>query len=599
VIVAKGHTQAGTADAAGLHRGGFTGSGIKEVALHADALLGSGAHQDINEFVVEDTKAVADTDDWAIAHFCAIHRATGFDGEKNGFFAERPVFAEMPGSKESDFFRTGKCGMHRGIKAESGELAEDFDNHGTTNQIIASWSLHATILNVNLKPELGKVAMFLAHFQGFRLFYDGLRNTPKEIPGFFTGSLDPSRMIHMGTKDPDRGGLVLALAISGEQVAEGIRGQLHMRHIQQELLDLRPDMIFMKRCRGLIQDFFEDRGKRVRHDTYCKHILPITKRIVKKIRYSLETAIIRLVIWLLPKFSRQALIRMSKFFGTLAYHLDSRGRHTAQENLRKAFASEQITEARVREIAQASYRTFARTFMELFCSAGLNKENITEHIRIRYEDESTEAEAHKHGSIWVEPHFGNFEIVSLAVGFRGFPLLIVAQDFKNEALTDIFKQLRQVGGHNIIPQEGAMLRLMKALKRGGHTAILSDLTIKPNKSAMVLNCFGLKTCATTIHTSLSHRLNIPILPTVCRTLPDGTYEALVHAPMRPADFDSPEHMAQEIWNWYEGHIRQAPEAWLWMYKHWRYLPTTEPDPSYPDYANPHKGFRELLAGRLK
>ena len=46
-------------------------------------------------------------------------------------------------------------------------------------------------------------------------------------------------------------------------------------------------------------------------------------------------------------------------------------------------------------------------------------------------------------------------------------------------------------------------------------------------------------------------------------------------------------------------IRKNPECWLWMYKHWRYLPTTQRDSSYPEYANPSQPFRDLIAARAK
>ena len=35
---------------------------------------------------------------------------------------------------------------------------------------------------------------------------------------------------------------------------------------------------------------------------------------------------------------------------------------------------------------------------------------------------------------------------------------------------------------------------------------------------------------------------------------------------------------------------------MWMYKHWRYLPTEDPDPAYPAYANRNAPFRKLIAG---
>ena len=76
--------------------------------------------------------------------------------------------------------------------------------------------------------------------------------------------------------------------------------------------------------------------------------------------------------------------------------------------------------------------------------------------------------ARQRGGIWVTPHFGNFELVSHVWGFRGFPFVVVAQDFKNPSLTAIFKRLRQGSGHTVISQQGAMLRLMKTLSNRGH-----------------------------------------------------------------------------------------------------------------------------------
>ena len=46
-------------------------------------------------------------------------------------------------------------------------------------------------------------------------------------------------------------------------------------------------------------------------------------------------------------------------------------------------------------------------------------------------------------------------------------------------------------------------------------------------------------------------------------------------------------------------IREHPECWMWMYKHWRYLPASVPDPEiaryYPCYANPAPAFAAMVA----
>lgn len=316
---------------------------------------------------------------------------------------------------------------------------------------------------------------------------------------------------------------------------------------------------------------------------------------MKKIRHVLETRLVHFATWLLPRLSRRSILLLSNTVGALACFFDVRGRETAHENLRVAFAREGITPGQISRITLGSYQTFARTFFDLFWSLRLTKENYTEYLKATFADPTSEAVARERGAIWVTPHFGNFELVSLAMGFRGFAWTVVAQDFKNPALTTIFKRLREGSGHTIIPQEGAMLRLVKELKRKGHAALLTDLTIRPNKTAAAIDCFGLKTCVTTLHASLSRRLELPIIAGVCIPMPDGTYRVEVEPHFEPEKFISNAALTQAVWDKFEQQIRRHPEAWMWMYKHWRYLPGLEQDPKYPAYANPSKPFRELLA----
>ncbi len=316
---------------------------------------------------------------------------------------------------------------------------------------------------------------------------------------------------------------------------------------------------------------------------------------MKKIRYALETALVNFGAWLAPRLSRQTIMLLSQGLGALAYLIDYRGRATAHENLRAAFAKEYITQDQIVRIAIASYQTFARTFLDLFWTQRLTEDNYAEIITLQLEEPDIVEITNSKGGLWVTPHFGNFEIISLIWGFRGVKFLVVAQDFKNPTLTGVFKKLREGTGHTVIPQQAAMLRLMKALKKGANTALLTDLNIPPSKTATVIECFGLKTCVTTLHVNISDRLGLPVFPGLCIPLENGQYRIYMARGIYAKDFPNHQAMAQAVWDHNEKNIRQFPEAWLWMYKHWRYLPGTNPDPAYPDYANPSTPFRKMLA----
>lgn len=317
---------------------------------------------------------------------------------------------------------------------------------------------------------------------------------------------------------------------------------------------------------------------------------------MKKFRHILEASLLAAAVWLVPLLPRRLVVWSSFGLGRLAYLLDKRGRETALENLRCAFGH-QYSPAQRRCIARGSYQVFARTFLDLFWSAGLTDESWQQYFTIHLSGPQDEEHARQTGAVWVTPHFGNFELVSMVWGFRGIKFTVVAQDFKNPLITRVFKRLREHSGHDVIPQENAMLRLMKVLKRGGHAGLLTDLNVRPGKTSAAIRCFGMWTCVPTLHVELARRLGLHIMTGVCRPLPEGSYEVRIFEALRPGPEDDVGDLTQRVWDHFEKAIRQHPECWMWMYKHWRYLPADGPDAemvrNYPAYANPTPAFAEM------
>ncbi|MGI9240395.1 MAG: lysophospholipid acyltransferase family protein [Verrucomicrobiales bacterium] len=313
--------------------------------------------------------------------------------------------------------------------------------------------------------------------------------------------------------------------------------------------------------------------------------------IWKKFRYRVEWLLVATGAWLVPHLPRWLMLRLAKCLGSLAYVFDKRGRTTALENLRVVFGDEK-PEAERRAIAKRSFQLFARSMLDLFWGVNLTAENYQKYIEPQFDDPGAEARA-KDGGIWITPHYGNFEWIALMMGFRGTPFHVVAQDFKNPLLTELFSKRRKHSGHEVIPQERAMIRLMKVLKRGGHTAFLSDLTVKPSRASTVIECFGFKTCVTLLHAVLVDRMGVPVVAGVGIPRPDGTY--LMRAFEGPAigQDASLQEIAQACWDVFEPQLREYPDPWLWMYKHWRFRPRGEGGERYPAYANHSKAFDKV------
>jgi lauroyl/myristoyl acyltransferase len=191
-------------------------------------------------------------------------------------------------------------------------------------------------------------------------------------------------------------------------------------------------------------------------------------------------------------------------------------------------------------------------------------------------------------------HYGNFEWLSLASSWVGFPSDITAQEFKNPLLDRFFRDLREQSGHKIVLREGAIVRLYKTLRRKGRVALLVDLTLRPSDPTVVIECFGLQTIVTVAHAWLQERTGAPIIPIHCEPLPDGRYRIVAHPKIQPPAGTTHQEIAQACWDLFEPTVRKNPAPWLWMYKHWRYKPAVGAE-RYPFYAGESRGFDQIAS----
>ena len=311
--------------------------------------------------------------------------------------------------------------------------------------------------------------------------------------------------------------------------------------------------------------------------------------------------------WLTPRLPRRLLLAMAHGLGGLASLVDRRGRATALENLRVVLP--ELSPGQARRVVRLSYANFARSFLDLFWFQRLDQDSWARWVEIEGLDEARRQQLLQSGAVHVTPHFGNFEWASLIWGYLGFHRMhVVAQDFKNPRLTGLFSRLREHSGHRLIPQRGAMLRLMKVLKRRGHVALLTDLNVKPGRSATVIRCFGLPTCVTRLHADLAVRCRVPVAAGVCEPIAGGRYRVRLLEVFDPpaanagAGTDDQardialDELVQRVWQVFEPEIRRRPELWMWMYKHWRYRPDHDPA-GFPAYANRSGAFARLLRQR--
>ena len=316
------------------------------------------------------------------------------------------------------------------------------------------------------------------------------------------------------------------------------------------------------------------------------------KKLWKKIRYQLEWIGIEMLVRLIPRLPRRAVVRLANGIGTLGFTFDRRGKKIALANIEAALG-DQYTPKQRAEIARASYCDFARTMLDLLWAPALSKENYRRYMRIEGMEILEKLRDRGESAIVMCIHHGNFEWASLAGGFEGMPGVIVTESFKNEHLQEIFKRSRETAGHRIISQEKSMIRMLKHVKKGGRSGMLLDLNMDPGEASTVIETFGMKLCATFLHAVLALRGGARLIPLEGRSQPDGTCHVVLHPPLEIPPDATYRQVAQQCWDFFEPVIRDNPYHWMWAYKHWRYKPAGTKQ-NYPFYSFVHRDFEKLL-----
>jgi KDO2-lipid IV(A) lauroyltransferase len=309
----------------------------------------------------------------------------------------------------------------------------------------------------------------------------------------------------------------------------------------------------------------------------------ILKERVKRVRYWIEWLLVSFFGRLVHALPISVVQKIGDLAGSLVFWADSKGRAVALANLEAVFAS-RFSLTQRRRIARRSLQVFGRNFLELFWTGRLTSENVDKIITFEDPERLRELVESDIPFIAITPHFGNVELAGICIGLKGRSLAIISQPFKNERLTPIFRRLREATGHQIIVPDNAVVRLLRALRAGQSIFLFTDLTLKLRDSAVIIDGFGLKMRVTQIHAFLHQRTGFPIVPWVTLPRGDGGYMVRILPWLRFPAGSSYQEITQACWNQFEPIIRENPDYWLWVYKHWRYKPSVT-GADYPFYAN--------------
>lgn len=235
--------------------------------------------------------------------------------------------------------------------------------------------------------------------------------------------------------------------------------------------------------------------------------------------------------------------------------------------------------------------------LSLFWSPNLTGGRWKKYLRVEGLDNDTCHHNPAEPGIYFCAHFGNFEWLSHASAYAITKGPVIFQRFKNPLLGPVFSRLRATSGHEIVPQERVLIRMLKVLRAGGKFGVLTDLSLDPRHGTAAIRNFGLWTSASPILHALRDRTGAKLIPCECVPQADGTYVARYLPAIEVPENAAAADITQICWNEIERSIRRRPELWLWAYKQWRFKPSQGSAAElarYPAYANTAGRFDRIL-----
>jgi len=138
--------------------------------------------------------------------------------------------------------------------------------------------------------------------------------------------------------------------------------------------------------------------------------------------------------------------RVGEFLGMAWFYLYRRHRVITLENLEKAFGQKFSRTQRV-SLAKKTYQNFGRIFIECIFLPRFTAENIREFVSIKGIEHLHEADKQGKGLFFITAHFGNWELLAVALAFYGFPLSAVARPLPFPSLDKFLERHRGASIH--------------------------------------------------------------------------------------------------------------------------------------------------------
>ncbi len=276
---------------------------------------------------------------------------------------------------------------------------------------------------------------------------------------------------------------------------------------------------------------------------------------------------------------KEYIVKFGTILGSVTYLIDARHRRIVKRNLK--FANPEWPLDKINKISVKTFQNMGITVLEICQMTCFSKKDILQKVRIRGKENLLNTIKSPKGVIMISAHIGNWEMCHLFLSSYLQKSQVVVAQKQPVVIERMIHKLRTSTGNSIISKKGAMIKLVRTLRKGKMIGLLIDQGTS-RREGVDVTFFGRNTYATHAASLLAARYNCPVLPVYCIREPDAKLTVVVEPPLKLHKTDDVRSdlqiNTQIMTDSVEKMVRLYPEQWLWFHKRWkRHYPELYPE----------------------
>ncbi|MBI2846114.1 MAG: hypothetical protein HYX86_06180 [Chloroflexi bacterium] len=271
----------------------------------------------------------------------------------------------------------------------------------------------------------------------------------------------------------------------------------------------------------------------------------------------------------LPFIPRRLGYLLADVVGYLLYYFNPRSRANLISNLRQAIGPK-MAEERLPHLARQVFQNAVKNYYELFHHRWTPVEKLLSYVQVEGVENVQRALAGGKGMVLVSLHLGSPEAFLQIAPLFGYPITAAVEPLQPPTLMAYMLRLRQRHGIKLIPADGPLFSLFRALKNNQIVALAIDRDVTGSGTAVQF--FGAPVRLADGPVQLALRTGAALCLGHGVRRPDNTFQGIVEPPLqlevtgdRRRDI---EVNMQKVASLMEKIIRRHPEQWLMFQPLW-------------------------------